>query len=299
MTTEIESTGRTKVPRRRSRCWTGWCWWRRRGSAWPSCNSWPVTSSTSTTSSARSAIWRQAAVSRELGLALLGVFLPMAAAWSVALVPLRLLKPRPQFRRLSCQPGLVAGVAVISSALIMGLLVLTTALTNVVDVMQFVALFVPLGLGLAVVASWANLIAGRRWRPRSVLDRPPGPTPGRVLGPHRVRCTVSLAARLTTLPGPSVDLEPGCRFVALVGRHGQEPRPWPGRRQATSTRGSRIRADRSSPTHLERMPEIESLFRWRFLGTMHKISATMAATAGGDGFAAGTSPSGFACGLMG
>src|SRR5262249_32510805 len=32
--------------------------------------------------------------------------LPTAAAWTLALIPIRLVGPRPRFRRLTCQPGL-------------------------------------------------------------------------------------------------------------------------------------------------------------------------------------------------
>ena len=42
---------------------------------------------------------------------LLFVTMPLIVTWTLALIPMRLLGPRPRFRRLACQPGMAAACA--------------------------------------------------------------------------------------------------------------------------------------------------------------------------------------------
>ena len=105
--------------------------------------------------------------------------LPMFACWTIAVLILRLRKPRPPFRRLWKQPGAVAGLAVsvtvISNVVMLGAIKLTSMAKPSLFVgaepayTKFLASTHP---GAAVAASWMLLTLAGRWRPeRSVLDR--------------------------------------------------------------------------------------------------------------------------------
>jgi glucan phosphoethanolaminetransferase (alkaline phosphatase superfamily) len=107
--------------------------------------------------------------------------MPVAAAWTLALVPLGLLRPRPRLRRLARQPGWMAACAfslalAFSSVVFVGLVAVIgpTQSIALIDVSPLLAIiFAP-----AIGATWLSLIVGRRWRPeRSWLDRS-----GRALG---------------------------------------------------------------------------------------------------------------------
>ena len=113
------------------------------------------------------------------------VVLPFLMTWTVAVVPLRLLKPRPKFRHMARQPGLMACLVVTMS---IGLLAVVVAIgcvsrswrnigfDTIVMIMGFELL--PAALGLAVLAAWTTLLLGRRWRAEpSWIDRM-----GRMLG---------------------------------------------------------------------------------------------------------------------
>jgi hypothetical protein len=96
--------------------------------------------------------------------------MPILAAWTIALVPLGLVPPRPRVDRLACQPGWVASsvffVALIfNSAMIVGLV-----LAGILDVDFW--LLIPSLIALTILASWLNLILRGRWRPEPTwLDR--------------------------------------------------------------------------------------------------------------------------------
>jgi hypothetical protein len=120
----------------------------------------------------------------ELAGLLMLMTMPVAAAWTLALIPLRLLKPRPSLRRLARQPGWMAAcafaVALAFSSAVFGGLVAVIDRTQSFVMMVTVGLspLLAVGFASAIVATWLTLILGRHWRPeRSWLDRS-----GRALG---------------------------------------------------------------------------------------------------------------------
>lgn len=107
--------------------------------------------------------------------------LPMMAAWTMALIPLRLIRPRPRFRRLACQPGWMACCAVVLAlgiaAAISGAVLAIQGRAQALSLLEGSPVLT-LAFGPAVLASWMALILGRRWRPEpSWVDRL-----GRILG---------------------------------------------------------------------------------------------------------------------
>lgn len=113
-------------------------------------------------------------------------------AWTLALVPIRLRRPRPPFHRLLRQPGAVAVLAtvaaVVASLACWGLLALPTLFGSRIFVDSMVSQFYPIpfrafnflltAVGHSVLAAWSVLALSRRWRPeRSWIDRS-----GRALG---------------------------------------------------------------------------------------------------------------------
>jgi hypothetical protein len=107
---------------------------------------------------------------------------PVVAAWSVATIPIRLMGPRPRFRRLARQPGVVASFALVLSLTFTALpwvsLLLRDANPSAIhDGWILVALVSP---ALAVLASWMALAASGAWRAQpDWVDRF-----GRVLGAY-------------------------------------------------------------------------------------------------------------------
>jgi hypothetical protein len=109
---------------------------------------------------------------------------PMAAVLTLAMLLLRLLPLRPDFRRLSRQPGFAACSAASIAICIGGGLNYATTTATFVSGFEtlgytWVALF-PKGSepGIAIAACWALLALGRQWRSeRSWIDRL-----GRLLG---------------------------------------------------------------------------------------------------------------------
>ncbi len=94
----------------------------------------------------------------------------VAAAWTVAVIPLRLRRPRPPWRRLGRQPGFIAASA---AALALTLLILVIARAWMVkgvaaffvgDIELSLVVLGPSLAGAAVLGSWTTLILGRRWR---------------------------------------------------------------------------------------------------------------------------------------
>ena len=89
--------------------------------------------------------------------------LPFAAMWTLAIIPIRLSGPRPRFRRLSRQPGIIAALA---AALALALAAIQVGLVIWLGASFYaiVALLaVPTYPGLAVLIAWMTLLLGRRW----------------------------------------------------------------------------------------------------------------------------------------
>lgn len=129
----------------------------------------------------------------ELFLTILVVGWPMLAIWTVAILFLRLLKPRPRRLLLTRQPGLIACVAVVTAIALVVSLVVGIGLIGWVlnGTMQFVwsdfdsstgvELFIfvmPIIIQIGVLGAWGTLALTGRWRSeRSWIDRV-----GRLLG---------------------------------------------------------------------------------------------------------------------
>ncbi len=118
----------------------------------------------------------------EISAVLLILALPFAGMLSLAVIPVRLMGPRPRCLRLARQPGTTAmwaaGLGIVLSAVQLGIAA-WTGLGNL-DVYQIMiathsCISYP---GLAVLGAWASLLIARRWRSeKSWVDRM-----GRVLG---------------------------------------------------------------------------------------------------------------------
>ncbi len=102
---------------------------------------------------------------------------PFFAMWTLALIPIRLLLPRPRFRRLACQPGMRAacavGVAFLFLLVQLGILLFVNSpgqhypRWNSVSWLMYSV--VPTFPGLAVLLAWMSLFLFGRWR-RAKLD---------------------------------------------------------------------------------------------------------------------------------
>ena len=114
------------------------------------------------------------------------VLVPFCWAWTLAILALRVRKPRPRLRRLACQPVAIAccSAAFALVPALVGLLCL--ALISSIEsespqwerILGCSFILVPALTGFAVLGSWGTLLLGRRWRAEpSWLDRA-----GRVLG---------------------------------------------------------------------------------------------------------------------
>jgi hypothetical protein len=124
---------------------------------------------------------------------LLILTLPCFTLWTLALIPIRLLAPRPRFRRLASQPGWSATIAFGVAALFMMIQSLTIGVISgwnlnleSLDEKSSLALSLlvaaPSYPGFAVLVSWLSLLVGRRWHAqRSWIDRL-----GRLLGVYWV-----------------------------------------------------------------------------------------------------------------
>jgi hypothetical protein len=104
------------------------------------------------------------------------IAMPVMASWSLALIPLRLIGPRPRWRRLARQPGLVAALAVATAlgfvAMLTAVIFLGRAWGSLSGFEDLALIFLPVVFGMAVLAAWVALVAGRRWRPEpSWVDR--------------------------------------------------------------------------------------------------------------------------------
>jgi hypothetical protein len=99
--------------------------------------------------------------------------LPFAAMWTLALIPIRLTGPRPRFRRLARQPGIVAAFSAALALAIVGIQVGIVLWKDSESPFAMLALAaVPAYPGLAVLIAWMTLLVGRRWRAEpSWVDR--------------------------------------------------------------------------------------------------------------------------------
>jgi hypothetical protein len=124
---------------------------------------------------------------------------PFVAMMTLAFLPIRLLRPRPRFRQLARQPGMIGACG---ACLSLALIVLTVLCGLVVSVntgrnpmwfsVEAAVYFSHLCVGLSVLASWMTLVVGRRWRAEaSWVDRF-----GRALGVWWVVAGLLVASQL-------------------------------------------------------------------------------------------------------
>jgi len=115
---------------------------------------------------------------RESGFVLAVLSLPVAVAWTVAVIPLRLKRPRPSWRRLAREPGWLAACSAVPGMALLGLGVGVCffgwgrSIFYVDDIEVSLFTLAPSLAGATVLGSWMTLILGRRWRAEpSWLDR--------------------------------------------------------------------------------------------------------------------------------
>jgi hypothetical protein len=105
---------------------------------------------------------------------------PLPAAWSAALIPIRLIAPRPPRRRWAARPGMAAACSTtLAGAVLAAAAFIPPAVSEGGQGMRvggdYTALWtlaVAPSVGLAILASWATLAAGGRWRPEPTwIDR--------------------------------------------------------------------------------------------------------------------------------
>jgi hypothetical protein len=104
---------------------------------------------------------------------------PLFMAWTLALIPIRVIGPRPRWRRLARQPGMMAacaaGLALVFQGLMIPLVMLIIPQRLWPNLLELLEAGMPLPLlfiGLAVSTSWMTLLVGRRWRAEaSWVDR--------------------------------------------------------------------------------------------------------------------------------
>lgn len=115
-----------------------------------------------------------------LGLMTSWLIMPVVASWTLALIPIRLLGPKPGRARLARQPGLMANFAAGGTIVFLGVsfvVVLTMELDQSSDSMDGAFFFAPLFVGWAVLISWTTLLLGGRCAPKQAgsigSDGPP------------------------------------------------------------------------------------------------------------------------------
>lgn len=117
----------------------------------------------------------------QLAVLVMILIVPVAAGWTLALIPLRLFRPRPSLRRLAHQPGWMASLAfavafAFVSAVLGGLIAIIGRNQGVglLELSPMLLIF----FAPVILTAWLSLILTRRWRPEpSWLDRS-----GRILG---------------------------------------------------------------------------------------------------------------------
>jgi hypothetical protein len=112
----------------------------------------------------------------ERGFFWVAVIVPCTVTWMLALLILRLRRPRPRLRRIARQPGSVACFAAVSVTVV-GLAVQipstiamemqggTLTAVNPSWALYLIFVDLPTCISYAVAASWATLALGGRWRP--------------------------------------------------------------------------------------------------------------------------------------
>jgi F0F1-type ATP synthase membrane subunit a len=130
------------------------------------------------------------------GVLLFLLTLPFFVVYTLVLIPVRLLSPRPRLRRLADQPGFRVAVA-------FGLSILFLVIYAIIPVMfkgwgfwaevapdpSVCLIAIPAFPGLAISASWLSSLIGVRWRPeRSWVDRL-----GRILGVYWIAQSIAWA----------------------------------------------------------------------------------------------------------
>jgi hypothetical protein len=105
-----------------------------------------------------------------LGLLTAWLIMPLGAMWTLALIPIRLLGPRPGLRRLARQPGMMATFAAGATIVFLGLCVMVAVLLaepTVIDLLSVstsgACFCAPMFVGWSVLISWTSLLLGRRW----------------------------------------------------------------------------------------------------------------------------------------
>jgi hypothetical protein len=94
---------------------------------------------------------------------------PYLTTFTLALIPMRLLAPRPRWRRLVLQPGTVTAFDTVLACVFVGLecAVLRLAVGDMnllVWYMLHALRFLPVFVCLSIVSTWTMLIIARRWR---------------------------------------------------------------------------------------------------------------------------------------
>ena len=119
---------------------------------------------------------------------------PTWFAWTVAVLAIRLRRPRARLSRLAGQPGFVAGIAAVAvGSVVLSFALISEALLgwiggSILRPITFVRL--PDHLAPAVAGAWLTLVVGRRWRPDSgLIDRL-----GRMLGAGWIALLLTLMA---------------------------------------------------------------------------------------------------------
>ena len=140
----------------------------------------------------------QVRLALELSLVQFLLLAPIVAAGSTAVIPIRLTGPRPRWRRLMMQPGLVASLGALPA--FCGIAVFWVFChwhgpRGGWDPTSFI-LIAPIFVGLSVLGAWMTLILGGRWRPeRSWIDRL-----GRACGVFWISAGVAICAGILLLP---------------------------------------------------------------------------------------------------
>ncbi len=134
--------------------------------------------------------------------ALTWLSLPLFAVLTLALVPMRLLSPRPRFRRFVRQPGTMAAIAaslgIVIAVVQVACTVLYSAFGAFVNPLFILALLAGVASypGIAVFCVWMTLLAGAPLASGTRLGRSGGKDPRGVLDGHRSLYTRYVACSL-------------------------------------------------------------------------------------------------------
>jgi len=96
---------------------------------------------------------------------------PVLAAWTVAVLALRLRTPRPAARRVFRQPGAAAGLVSVATLAVWAVIQAIEAYRNPQGYLTLIV-FSGIGVGAAVLGAWLVLLVTRTVRPeRGWIDR--------------------------------------------------------------------------------------------------------------------------------